>query len=415
MLLGVVVVSWPAAARADLMRDADALLASWKRSGGEGRRVATLFLDAGDARVVALGDVAAPEQGCLEVVALAERQLSFTLSAPSALPFADVEPIRRESRAGVAELEDCGDGELASRRVEIRMGGARGAVELLVVSRRASIAPVERILRDRALGPAAPESELGQPLVLAPVSERAARAERMARVDRARSVVTVRTQAGERGNGALILGIAEGCHRVSVLAEAAQSGAAVDVDADVRLAAEDVLLRRDRSHAPDARLDFCLGESSRVELRFAGAGGPVAMTVLDAYWPMPKGVPSMWGPRARAGMAWALHRRNAPAVVAQPVHQTLGSGGVTVVPVEVEGGACYLAALALARGQANAARLTVRVGGVTRYDDGSDEPVAAAVSFCAPESEATARMQVELRAESASWVLVLWHMRGSGG
>ena len=49
-----------------------------------------------------------------------------------------------------------------------------------------------------------------------------------------------------------------------------------------------------------------------VGLLFAGAPGPVQVRWVDQVFPIPKGVPTIWGARARAGLAAALWRRKAP-------------------------------------------------------------------------------------------------------
>ena len=386
------IVLWPAPARADLMGDAQALLSSWRRSGAAPSRVTTVFLEAEETRRIAVGK---RKDSCVKVVAIAERQIAFTLRLPTRVI---------ESRGGVAQLDDCGT---LKGHIALGMTSPRGSIELLMAHYRGSIAPVETVLPERALGPAAPPGSAGEPLELAPIAERVARAERVAMSEGASGVVPVRTRAGQRGSGVLSIKLAEGCHRLNVLADGEGHKWPIDIDAEVSL--PDDFVRRDRSQAPDARLDFCLGESARVELRYVGAGGPLSIMVIDAFWTLPKGIPSTWGNRVRAAFASALQRRHAPKLEQAPAEQRLGVAGVTVVPFEVEASSCYLAAFASVQA-AGAGRLTVRAGSVVRYDDATEEPLGAAVSFCVPSETSTARVQIELGAQSASWVLALWRL-----
>ena len=113
-----------------------------------------------------------------------------------------------------------------------------------------------------------------------------------------------------------------------------------DIDAEVRDGESSRLLARDRADAADARLDFCLGIPSPVEVSFIGASRAVQVTALTSSWPISDAVPLRWGPRARAGMAWALSRRRAPVDAGRLLLQTLGVQGTTTVPLSVEPGNC---------------------------------------------------------------------------
>src|SRR5262245_48766132 len=176
------------------MSDVDTLLQSWRRSGADARRVATAFLEIEHAKTVTLPAEPRRQRSCVRLVAIAERHLAFTLRA---LPHDSRPGVTRESQAGVAEIADCGEGALASRRVQLAMSSPRGTVELLVVRHRTAVAPVETLLAARALGPAAPQGEVGDALELAPLAARVARAERVARNEGAKGVVAV----GGRGRG----------------------------------------------------------------------------------------------------------------------------------------------------------------------------------------------------------------------
>lgn len=408
-------------ARADLLGDVEALVSSWTAAGATARRVTTLFLTQDEGRQVTFGAHPGPAKRCLTVVGLAERQISFRLApglpagqGPAKGPSAAGDAGTVPSQSGVAVLRDCGDGSLAARRVQVVMDAPRGAIDLLAVAHDAPLVPLVMVLPERALGPVAPRGEVGAPLSLAPLRDREARARRAATNDGAKLIVKVVAKASDRGGGSAVLRLTKGCHRIQVMADQAGANQPVDIDAEVRLEGASEGLRRDRSHAPDGRLDFCLGETGKVEVRFLGAGGPTEVTLLDAYWPVSQALPSHWGAQVTAGLSWALHRRRAPLVSEPPVFQAVGAPGITALPVQIEPDSCYLAGFAAVREGAGAGRLTVEVAGEKRHDDATEEPRGAAVSFCAPAGVTVARALVDLRGSKGVWVLALWRVGGLG-
>ena len=124
-----------------------------------------------------------------------------------------------------------------------------------------------------------------------------------------------------------------------------------------------------------------------VGLLYAGAPGPVEVRWVDQAFPIPKGVPTIWGARARAGLAAALWRRKAPPVEVEPLEQKLGAVGVTRFTIAVLPGTCYLAAVALTRGESRAVSLAARTDVRTSFDAGAGLADSAAVAFCSAESD----------------------------
>jgi hypothetical protein len=411
-----VVVASPA--RADLADDTRALLTSWRRAGASVERAGTVFLLSGEARSVALPRARRGAPRCLRVVALAERAIGFAVAPGTVAPGAlatNLEALSgigfQPSEAGVAQLENCSRSAKSLRRITVTMAAGRGAIEIIVMRYDDEPPAVDRVLPERAIGFSAPRSEIA-PLALAPLRERLERSHQLAKNDAAAAVVDIRTRATSQGAGSMVMRLSGGCHRVSVLSETQGQGV-VDVDAEARLAQSHLVLARDRSHAPDGRLDFCVADSERVELRFVGAASSSSVVVVDAHWPLPSGLPHHWGRQASAGLAWALFRRRTPAVSHAPNLLVMGPVGTTVVPLTVEPGACYLVALTLARGEALGGRLSVHVAGETRYDDAGDEPRSAALTFCAPPGVDRAELEVDLRGGSAWWGAALWRLGAS--
>lgn len=433
-LLAVVVAAslWPGVSSAELRDDASRVLYGWARRGVRVGHVGTLFLHEGQTRDVGLPKPGAADGRCQTVLGLAERHIRFSLRAvpadgsslqPEALrigpprggsasPQAD--RLGATSRAGVASLRACGDERSKLERVRFGMQSSAGAVELLVARHDGPLPPFEMVAPERALGMIAVGPALGRARRQEPLARRADRTDRAARLDGAGVVVRVPTRAGDRGAGALGLNLPTGCHRLAVLAAAAddsQPDRVLDVDAEVRERGASTALRQDRSHAPDARLEFCVGEPTQVELRYLGAGPNARVMLVDAVWPLPSAARVAGDAAGRAAIAWALFRRHVPAPTDSPILRVRGGPGATVLPLELEAGACYLAAMALTRGRAGAAALSATVGGRTVRDQSTDPPQGATVTFCS-HSERWARLQVELRAGFGWWLLGVWRLSG---
>jgi hypothetical protein len=315
------------------------------------------------------------------------------------------------SSAGVAVLNDCGPGpRLARARLTVR--SPRAAVELLLVQHADALPPLGLVAPERASGAASRADGSAESLRPEPFAARLAHAEQAARLDGATATTRVQTVASSRGEGTILLELPAGCHRLGVLGqEPSEPAAPFDVDAEARSSDGAELLARDRSTAPDALLELCVAQAQKVSLRFGGAASHGAVTVLDALWPLPAGLDPLWSPEVRAGLARAIVRRGAPGPRTMPVLQVLGGQGSTLVPASVEPGACYLAALALRRGQASAARLSASLPDRAVVDQATAWPYAAAVTFCAGESERVA-LTVEVRSTLAWWQLVLWRVGG---
>lgn len=408
LVLFIVLVAAPA--RADLMADAQAIVTAWSKPSSKAQRVTTVFVHDGETRRVPYADRRDEAQSCLTIVAIAERHVRFKLTTAAA-----IEP--QESRAGVARLTDCGKGSLSlsaeKRRVEVSITRGRGAIEIISATHASPLSAVEVVLPTRAVGPVGSDAASAGALPLAPRAERLARARRGAQLDGASTITPVSLTATDDGSGAATLELASGCYRVHVLADA-RVGVAADVDAEARRHDDGVLLRRDRSHAPDARLAFCIGATAAVVIRFAGAPSLAKVSIVTAHWPIPDGVPATWGAEAQAGLAWALYRRRTPSPRRPPSFQSLGAPGTTVLPIRVEPNACYLTAFSLARGLATAGRLTAIVGHQVMYDDASDLTRSAAVTFCTGPRDTRARLLVDVRARDAWWVAALWRIGGDG-
>jgi hypothetical protein len=300
------------------------------------------------------------------------------------------------------------------KRITIEVTSPRAAVQILVARSAAALGEVPEALPERAAGLVAPRGDPGGPLEPGPIAERVARAERRARAEGAARVVKTVTRATPSGVGRVQLKLGEGCHRLDLMAEVpgVVPRRATDLDAEAYVQETSRLLARDRADVPDARLDFCLGEQTVVDVGFAGASGATPVTVSDALWPTPTTVSAHWGPRARAGFAGALIKRHAPPPTEAALLESVGVQGVTQVPLAVEPGRCYLASVALIRGDARAIRMSATLGDSAPHDEALERPEGAAIAFCAG-TERSAVIDVDVRGNGPWWALSVWGMGGA--
>jgi len=285
---------------------------------------------------------------------------------------------------------------------------ARSALETVIAVGDRPAPAIAEALPERSSGPVAPLADPGPRSGLEPQVSRARQAEQRAKNSGA-SGVRVQTFSSEGdGTGREALRIEEGCHRIEMFSDLLGKRP-VDLDAELRETATERLVARDRSDAPDVRLDLCAGATMGVELLYAGAPGAVPVMLLDAVYPLPKGVPTTWGARARAGLSAALWRRRIPLVEERPIEQRLGVAGVTTIPISVEPGSCYVAALATIRGEPRSITLSARVDTRVAFDSNAGLVDGAAVAFCSAGDD-WARIEAEVRGSAVSWVLAAWQL-----
>jgi hypothetical protein len=418
----------PLAARADLRADADRLARHWAGRGARVERLTPLFLEHGTAKSLWSEPKGVPpsgKTGCLAVAFLGVRTADFFLSPeelglPAAMaramnPHPDLEDDQRlRSAGGAAVLSRCGADQSELRRVRVDLASSRAAVEVLVVRSEKPVDPVADALPERAAGPLAPRGDPGGPIEPGPLAARRARVTARRTGAGASRVSSFTVHAGANGAGQLVLKLPEGCHTLDLLAEVPTTvpRRATDLDAEVRDSQSGRILARDRADVPDARLDFCLGDATSVDVSFIGASGPELVVVSDAHWAMPLWIPTRHGSRARAGFASALFRRHAPAPPDAAMFETIGASGVTSFGVEVEPGQCYVASVALVRGDARALRLAVDIGERGSRDEAGERGESAALAFCA-EEESSAHFEIDARGNTPFWALAVWPVGGS--
>jgi hypothetical protein len=324
--------------------------------------------------------------------------------------------------AGVLELSSCGTEPFVY--VWLKSDAGRGALETVVGWGHAPLVPPSTILLERTGGvlPSAAEPGALPPLPLP--EKRAEVAEARARRDGAKTLgrETWKARSDGRGEGRVVL--EAGCHRVELFAEELRltrpfmlgshrqdprpRTPRLDLDATMR-DEEGLLLSHDHTSAPDAHMDFCVGESTPTLVEFEGAPAESSVIVTHAWSPLLDHLPLTWGQKARARMAAALWPRHVMTLEEDAVFLVQGASGVTPIPVEVEPGACYVAVVALDHGHARGLGLRVNVGARESVDERGTNDDASAVAFCTGD-RSLARLEVDARSTGVSWGLALFRV-----
>jgi hypothetical protein len=399
-------------AGADLGPDAEELAKKWASSGQETTRLAPMFLEQGRPRAVRLPAAALDPKSpdCTTVAFLSGRSTDFVVRVDPVLsPKHHAMGGRFErSIVGAVWISECGAAREALARLAIELRIARSSVEIVVAIGPKPAPTIVESLPERDSGPVASPLDPGPRSPLEPMATRAHRAEQRARNMAAQAVRFKTITAEDDGTGREAMSLDEGCHRIELFSDLLAKHP-IDLDAELRDSSSERLLARDRSDAPDVRLDLCVGATTGADLVFAGAPGAVHVTLMDAVFSLPKGAPTMWGARARAGVAAALFRRKLPGLEGDPIEQRLGVSGITSIPISIEPGGCYLGTVATMRGEARVITLSAKVDTRITHDATAGLAEGAAVAFCSNGTD-KAYFDVEARGSAVAWVLDVWRM-----
>ncbi len=79
------------------------------------------------------------------------------------------------------------------------------------------------------------------------------------------------------------------------------------------------------------------------------------------------------------------------------------------VPVSVEPGSCYVAAVGTIRGDPRSVTLTAKIDTRTAFDSNAGLVDGSAVAFCSGGSD-RARIETEVRGSAIAWVLEGWRL-----
>lgn len=410
LLIALAVCLLPAAARADLQGDVTQLAASWRSHAAEVREFPAHVMERGEARLLLLPEEATSEKppGCTTVAVLGAVSTSFVLRfAPPRHPSQrSGGEWPRVAVAGLAQITRCGDTRASLARLAVEMRSPRAVLEVVVARSLAPLTAVDNILPERNPGPVAQPMGSGPRPMLGPLSVRARAIEGAARRQGAVSQKRRLLTADGDGAGEQDLVLDEGCHRIDLLGPAAStSRRPPDIDAMVIDRATNAPLASDRTESADATLELCVGQRRAVALHFAGAAPRDTVTLLLARTPLPGGLPDYWGALAQGRMAEALASHQLRSLGGAPVYDSLGVVGVTALPVRVEPGACYVAAVAALRGDDEGLALAASTGA----DDYQNQSAGTgtAVAFCVKSSR-TALLEIEARGQGLVWLAALW-------
>ncbi|MEA2749541.1 MAG: hypothetical protein QOI41_3684 [Myxococcales bacterium] len=404
-------------ARADAGDVAERVVEQWRSAGGHVTSLPTRFLF--DDETVVIPVPVDDATGCTHVALIGARGLSFRarLSEVGTDPLTPEPGGRATSVAGVVELRRCGAAR-AIRHVIVTSDAGRGALEVVVARAPSALPALTAVIPERTGGALPPVPEAGAlPLLPAP-EKRADVAEARAKRDGARIDKRTPLHAGDDGAGEIELALDAGCHRVEVFARDPRADRVgrrfrLDVDAELREQPPgDRVLARDRTEAPDARLEACVGRTTRVNLVFAGAPPNGDLTSTLASWPLPERLPSMWGAVTRSKMARVMFARHVAIPADDPVYLAQGSSGTTPFPVPVETGGCYLAVVALTHGHARSLQIRTVVGARESTDERGAAEEAALSAFCVNAHE-TARVEVHARGTGVGWGLAVFRVKSA--
>lgn len=404
-------------ARADTRDVAARVEEQWSVAGARTATVPTRFVFDSETILVPIPpDPDERERACTQIAVVGARGLSFRarLSDAPMDPLLAPEPTARaSSTAGVLELRRCEAGRPAVRHVVITAEAGRGALEIVVGRSDAPLAPLGSILPERTGGAIPPPAEAGALPPLVPQGKRVDAAEVRLRRDGANVRERTLTRSGGDGGGVEELTLDEGCHRIEAFGREPvrdRPGRRFRLDLDAELRDAEQLLARDRTEAPDVRLETCVGSPTDVALVYAGAPPRSEVVVTRGTWPLPARLPPIWGPAPRSKMARVMFLRHVAVPADDPVYLAQGATGVTPLPLSVETGACYVAVIGVARGRARQLQLRAFVGGRASTDERGASEEAALAAFCVRAHEKV-RLEVLARGIGVSWGLALFRVK----
>lgn len=403
----------PSAAQADAREVSARVAEQWKTAGARTIVLPSRFLFDDDKQVVAIGEATAQEP-CTYVALVAARGLSFRakLSGAPSDPLVPPEPAARSaSAAGVVELRRC-DPSRPVRNIEVQSDAGRGAIEIVVAHGPAGLPPLGAIIPERTGGALPPMPEAGPLAQVAPLEKRLELVEGRAKREGATLEARTSLRAGDDGTGDVDLDVNAGCHRFEVIGRERpdRNGRRYRLDLDAELRDGDHVVARDRTEAPDARLETCVGRASRLEVMIAGASPGGDVVVSHGSWPLPAHLPTLWGPQAKARMARVMFVRHMAAPSDEPVFLAQGSSGTTPVSVPVEVGGCYVAIAAATHGRPRQLQLRATIGSRESVDERGAAEEAALAAFCVRAHE-SARVEVLARPSGLAWGLAVWRVK----
>jgi hypothetical protein len=342
--------------------------------------------------------------GCTTVVVLGAVSTAFTLSARAGEGQAQFVG----SVAGLAQIARCGRDRIELADLSIVVRSPHAILELVVVTSPSPVPDARASLPHREPGSAPRTSpRLGPAPSPGPLARRVLRLETALAREDARDLERRVASVDSSGSGRLVLELDPGCHQITVfgMPTDAHDDAFRDVDAELDWASGEVAAS-DKTESPDAALLACTAERELGVLAFAGGAPSGSVLVVSARTNLPASVPERWGIGA-ARVARTLLERRIPAPSGSPTFESLGVSGLTVLPVELEPGRCYLAAVAALEGDIKVLALSAASDGPVSLGHVDETDSAAVVTFCAGRT-LRGTLEIEAQGSSPIWIAGLW-------
>lgn len=347
-----------------------------------------------------------PSSGCTTIVVLGATSTSFVLDLyPAGASQAQSVDLPITSLVGGAEISHCGGEKAALSRLTLEMRSPRAVVRTLVLQSAKRPPSFVHALPHRDPGPFAPLIRSGPRPAPAPLVARIGAFEQRAALAGALESGRLELVADEDGAGIATVHLEEGCHDLALLS-ADSPGTPSDIDADVTSAATDDVIASDHSDAADASMSLCLGATTALHIRFAGAARLSTLALLHARYALPSGLPARWGIPARAHMAESLHAHALEKLGTGPVYESLGVQGATLLPVPAEPGACYVLGLALMHGQASVLGMAAESWNRNGQAQAAPGETATALALCAETDRID--VKIEVRGAGTAWMFAVW-------
>jgi hypothetical protein len=407
--VGLVAALGSAPSSAGLASDADAVAARYAGLATTVTRLPPRLYGSGGPTplTLPLETTFARAPGCTTVVLLGAVSTAFAVSAPG--EDGDNGPGDQivASVAGLAQIARCGPDRADLAELSIDARSPHAVLEVILATSPAPLSAARALLPHRDPGNVPPVSRPGPPPSPGPVTSRIQRLESRLSREEATEVERRTAPADTMGNGRLLMELAPGCHRLTVFAAPTDPGDTrfQDVDAELGWASGGVT-SIDRTDSPDAALTACTPDRELAILSFAGAAKNGSVIVVHSRTDLPAAVPERWG-IARARVARALVERRIPSPPSAPTYESLGVAGITMLPVELEPGRCYIAAVALLQGSIKLLSLSASAGGPASLAHVDSTDTAAVVTFCAGTVE-RGRLDLEVHGASPIWIAGMW-------
>ncbi len=396
---------------ADLEQDVVALRKAWSREPAKVERAKAQLAERGQLTPVRLraSDFDIASDGCVTIAVLGAVSTQFVmrfLPTRQGPQFPEGEH-PEQSAAGAAQLVRCGLRKAMLSRLVIEMRSPRGVLEVLTARANRPVGALSKVLPSREPGPSAPFGRVGPRPNAAPVATRSRGFQLRSERRGARNVRRSRMRLGRAGVGDARVHLAPGCHEFGVMAgDPLPGGVPSDVDAELWRIPGSGLIAADRTSAADATLTACLGQQSTARLRVRSSPGASKTTVMHAHWALPDGIRAAWGVTARGRMAETLGVNELRLAAAPPVDEALLVSGVTLLPVRVSPGRCYLAAVAAVRGRPIGIAMATRTASGRAQNQSTPGAKGTTLAFCARNDRQL--IEVEARGNRTSFLFALW-------